>query len=74
MKQTETEITVKHPYATALGWLDIGLKDLRTSERLIKETNIEPDNEEQINAIALIRSKRNEIMRAKQILEKHLEL
>lgn len=74
MKQTETEITVKHPYATALKWLDAGLKDLRKTERHVKITTVEIDNEENIEAFKLIREQRTELMRAKQILEKHLEL
>jgi len=74
MKQPETEITVKHPYANALKWLDAGLKDLRTSERLIKDSTDEIDNEENINAVKSIRAQRIELMRAKEILSKHLEL
>lgn len=74
MKQQTDEITVKHPYATALKWLDAGLKDLRKTERHVKITTVEIDNEENIEAFKLIREQRTELMRAKAILEKHLEL
>lgn len=74
MKQPETEITVKHPYANALKWLDAGLKDLRLTERHVKITTVEIDNEENLNAFKQIRAQRIELMRAKEILSKHLEL
>jgi hypothetical protein len=72
MKQPDNYITVKHPYANALKWLDMGLKDLKKSERLLIASSFEQD-EDNHKAMIQLKEQRRELNRAKAILEKHLE-